>query len=568
MTVTEPDQRTASLTTGTERRSARPELDPSPAPDTGADPDQSAGPDQSSGAEVVVDDARRRTWILVTMCTALVAVVTAGFNVAQQALALDLGASQDELLWVINGYTIALAALLLPIGAIGDRWGRKRVLMTGLVVFAAAYVASSQARSVEALIAFRVLAGVGAAMIMPVTLSVITSTFPAEDRDRAVGVWAGFAGAGVVLGMIVSSLIIDHLTWRWIVALPVGLAVVALPMTARLVPAMRGRRHGRFDLVGSVLSVLAVGALVLAIHEGPGAGWTAPSTLGGLLIGSLAAVGFVVWELGREHPLLPVRVFRHRTVTAGSVNLLVVFGIMGGLFLVLVQFMQAVLGFTALGASIGLLPMAVIIVPLSTIAPRLAGRLGLRRLLTGGTLVIAAGLALMATLTDVDRGYMSILPGLLVVSVGIGAVMTPGTAAITAALPVEEQGVASALNDTTREIGTTVGVALIGSILSAGYSSAIAPTAARLPEPAAQLVGEGIGGAVVVSEHLGPVADPLLHAARVAFVDGWSGSMWVSIGVAIAAAAFNHLVLSRHHSPHSPPSPHSRSVRSITPSEL
>lgn len=495
--------------------------------------------------EDAVTDPRRRRWILMSMCVALVAVVASvsGLNVAQQGLAVDLGASQTQLLWIINGYTIALAALLLPIGAIGDRWGRKWVLMTGLVVFTAASIASSQASSYELLLVFRIVAGVGAAMIMPVTLSVITSSFPPEERDNAVGVWAGFAGAGGILGLIISSVIVDNFTWPWVFAMPVVLAVVALAIAAVAVPHSREHQAGRFDVVGSILSAVAVGGLVLGIHEGPESGWTAPLTLAGLVVGIVSVAAFIAWELRQDHPLLNIRVFRNRTLTAGSVNLLVVFGVMGGLFLVLVQFMQAVLGYSAIKSSLSLLPMAAIMMPLSAVAPRIASRIGLRRILTGGTLLVAAGLALMALLTSADGGYWSIIPGLTVLSVGIGCVMTPGTAAITGSLPVEEQGVASALNDTTREFGTTVGVALIGSILSAGYSSAVAATADRLPGQAADAVREGIGGAVAVSQKMadagmGPAAERVLHSARVAFVDGWTGSMWISVGMALAAAAF------------------------------
>ncbi len=495
--------------------------------------------------ETEVTDPRRRRLILIAMCTALVAVVASvsGLNVAQQGLALDLGASQSQLLWIINGYTIALAALLMPIGAIGDRWGRKWVLMAGLVLFAAASIASSQASSFEVLLAFRIIAGVGAAMIMPVTLSVITSSFPPEERDNAVGVWAGFAGAGGILGLIISSLIVDNFTWPWVFAMPVVLAVVALAVAAYAVPHSKEHQAGRFDTLGSVLSALAVGALVLGIHEGPEAGWTSPVALGGIVVGVLALGAFIWWELRQDHPLLQIRVFRNRTLTAGSVNLLVVFGVMGGLFLVLVQFMQAVVGYSAIKSALSLLPIALIMMPLSATAPRIASRIGLRRILTTGTLLIAGGLAVMATFASADSGYLSILPGLAILSVGIGLVMTPGTAAITGSLPVEEQGVASALNDTTREIGTTIGVALIGSILSAGYSSAVSDTASQLPAEASHAVSEGIGGAVYVTQEMdkmgmGAAAEQVLHSARMAFVDGWRGSMWISVGLALAAAAF------------------------------
>jgi EmrB/QacA subfamily drug resistance transporter len=487
-----------------------------------------------------VADPRRRRLILIAMCTALVAVVASvsGLNVAQQQLAVDLGATQSQLLWVINGYTIALAALLLPIGAIGDRFGRKKVLVSGLVLFVAANLAAAFAGSVTFLLVARIAAGVGAAMIMPVTLSVITSTFPAEDRDRAVGVWAGFAGAGGILGLVTSSIVIDNFTWPWVFAVPVVMGAIAFFMTVVVVPHSREHMEGRFDVLGSVLSAVAVGASVLAIHEGPEAGWTDPITVAGLVLGGGAAIGFVLWELRQSHPLLDLRVFRNRMLTAGSVSLLAVFAILMALFLVLVQFLQAGLGYSAIKASASLLPLALIMMPLSSIAPLLARRVGMRSMFVGGISLVAVGLALMATMASVAGGYLSVLPGLVVLAVGVGLTMTPGTTAITGSLPVGEQGVASALNDTVRELGGALGVALIGSVLSAAYSSSVADATAGLPPEAATAVREGIGGAVAVSSRMGPQGASVLEAARVAFVDGWAASMWISAGLAVAAALF------------------------------
>lgn len=490
---------------------------------------------------------RQRRMVLATMCTALVAVVASvsGLNVAQGQLAVDLGASQGELLWVINGYTIALAALLLPIGAVGDRWGRKPVLLGGLALFVGAAAGGALATTVTQLLVMRVLGGIGAAMIMPVTLSVITSTFPAEDRDRAVGVWAGFAGAGGILGLVTSSIVVDNFTWPWVFAAPIALAVVALVLTVAVVPSSREHAEGRFDIGGSLLSAVAVGAFVLGVHEGPEAGWTAPVTLAGLAVGLVAGAAFVVWELRQEHPLLQLRLFRHRTLAAGSVALLGVFGVMGALFLVLVQFLQAVLGYSAVTASVSLLPIAAVMMPLSSMAPRIARRTGIRPLMVGGLAAVGLGSGLMAVMASPDGGYWSVFPGLMVLGIGIGLTMTPGTTAITGSLPVEEQGVASALNDTVRELGTAVGVALIGSVLSATYSSSVADATVGLPPEAADAVREGIGGAVAVATAAGPAGEPILEAARSAFVDGWGSAMGLSAGIALALAAFTAVWMPR-----------------------
>jgi len=281
-----------------------------------------------------------------------------------------------------------------------------------------------------------------------------------------------------------------------------------------------------------------VGALVMGIHEGPEAGWTAPITVVSLALALATGAAFTWWELHQDHPLLQLRLFRNRTLAGGSVGLLGIFGLMGALFLVLIQFMQSVFGYSAIGAAVSLLPMAAVMMPLSSVAPLIARRVGLRTMIGGGALAIAGGMGLMGVMASADGGYLTVAPGLLLMSVGIGLAMTSGTTAITGSLPVEDQGVASALNDTVRELGTAVGVALIGSVLSATYSSSVADATAGLPPEAAHTVQEGIGGAVAVSGQMGPQGQGLLDAARGAFVDGWTASMWLSAGIALAIAAF------------------------------
>jgi EmrB/QacA subfamily drug resistance transporter len=484
------------------------------------------------------------------MCTALVAVISSvsGLNVAQQQMALDLGASQSTVLWIINGYTVALASLLLPIGAIGDRWGRRPVLLTGLFVFAAANTVAGLSGGATTLLVARIVAGAGAAMIMPVTLSVITSSFPADRRGRAIGVWAGFAGAGGIIGLFVSSAIVDTTDWRWVFALPVALAVIAAIVAIRTVPDSREEPEGRFDTAGSVLSALAIGGLVLGIHEGPEIGWADPVTLAALIVGSLALVGFFVIERRAAHPLLDVRVFADRGLAAGSVTLLLVFAVMFGLFLVIVQYLQAVLGWSALRSATGLLPMAAAMMPLSTVSPILAQRIGSRAVLLIGTTLFTSGLVMLALMTSVDAGYLGVLPGLVVIGVGMGLAMTPSTTAITEALPAEKQGVASALNDTVREVGGAVGIALIGSVLNAGYRSEVAATTEGLPPELAEPVTDGIGGALAVAGSLGPDGASLVDAARDAFVVGWGQAMWV--GAAMAAVSVLYLLVRSPATPH------------------
>ncbi|MEU6762323.1 MFS transporter [Streptomyces sp. NPDC046853] len=514
---------------------------PNPA-DPSADSTASDTPD-ADRPNADLPDARRRRKILIAVCIALMAVIASvsGLNVAQPDLALAFGASQSTILWIINIYTLSLAALLLPLGALGDRWGRKPMLLAGLAVFGVANVVAGLAPSAEVMLAARLFSGVGAAMIMPITLAVITSTFPAEERGRAIGVWTGVAGGGGILGMFLSAALVDAASWRWLFVLPVALVVVALVMALRFVPNTREKPGHRFDTVGALTSVVAVVGLIFVLQEGPERGWTAPVTLLSLAVGALAAVGFVAWELRRrDAALLDVRLFGQRSLAGGSVTLLAVFGVQAGIFVVLFPFFQAVLGWSGLLSTLALMPMAVLMMMTSGLAPRLAARIGARPTMAAGIALAAAGLALMAALVSVDGGYLSVLPGMLAMGAGMGLSMTPATEAITSSLPRERQGVASALNDVTREFGTALGVALLGALLSAGYRSAIDSRLQGIPRDIADTAREGVANAIGAADGTGARAGALIRAAQESFVDGWQQAMWA--GVAVMAALFLYIL--------------------------
>ncbi|WP_410677133.1 MFS transporter [Amycolatopsis sp. cmx-4-68] len=497
-------------------------------------------PDPSSPAGALVSDARQRRSILIAVSIALMAVIASvtGLNVAQPDLAVDLDASQSTVLWIINIYILSLAALLLPLGAVGDRWGRKPVLLAGLTIFGVANVAAGLAPSAEVMLAARVLGGVGAAMIMPVTLAVITSTFPEKERGRAIGVWTGVAGGGGLLGMFLSAVLIDMANWRYLFVLPIALVLVAVATAWRSVPDSREASQHSFDTVGSLASLVAVVGLIYFLHEGPEKGWAAPGTVISLLIGVIGTVGFVAWELRHRAPLLDVRLFRERGLASGSVALLAVFGVQAGVSVVLYPFFQTVFGWSGLLSTVALLPMAGLMMIASGLAPRLAERVGARATMTTGIVLAGAGLALLATLVSVDGGYLAVLPGMIAMGVGMGLSMPPATEAITSALPRERQGVASALNDVTREFGTALGVALLGALLSAGYRSAITPRLDGVPAGTADTAREGIANAIEAAH--GPGAQALVRAAQQSFIDGWQTAMWA--GVAIMAVLIVYIL--------------------------
>ncbi|MBN6052387.1 MFS transporter, partial [Nonomuraea sp. RK-328] len=481
-----------------------------------------------------VPDARQLRTILIAVAVALMAVIASvsGLNVAQTHMAVEFGASQSTVLWIINSYTLALAALLLPLGAVGDRLGRKPMLIAGLGVFGAASVVGGLAQSAGVMLAARVASGVGAAMIMPITLAVITSTFPEEQRGKAIGVWTGVAGGGGILGMFLSALLVDVADWRRLFVLPVVLVLVALAMTLRSVPNSRETSAHRFDTVGALVSAVAVVGLIFVLQEGPERGWTAPATLISLAVGLIAATGFVAWELHRrDASLLDVRLFRERGLAGGSITLLTVFGVQAGIAVVLFPFFQAVLGWSGLLSTVALMPMAVMMMTTSGLAPRLAARIGSRSTMATGIALAGVGLALMALFVSVDGGYPTILPGMLAMGVGMGLSMTPSTEAITGSLPREKQGVASALNDVTREFGTALGVALLGALLANGYRGAVEGRLNGIPHEAADTARQGVANAVELAGSGGPHARALLHAAQQSFVDGWQQAMWAGVAV-------------------------------------
>ncbi|MDP2715808.1 MFS transporter [Rheinheimera sp.] len=491
-------------------------------------------------SDYIIKDAQQRRSILITVCIALMAVIAAvtGLNVAQPHLALDLGASQSQVLWIINIYAISLAGLLLPLGAVGDRWGRKTVLLIGLAVFAIANLASGLATGVEMMLVARFMSGVGAAMIMPVTLSVITSVFPDEERSKAIGIWTGVAGAGGVLGMFLSAALVDLLSWRWLFALPVVLVIIAVLMAKGSITNSRITSVHGFDFPGSALSLSAIIGASFALHQGPAIGWTATETLTALAVAIGSALAFVVWQRHCKAPLLNVRLFAKRSLASGSVSLLTWFGVQAGVFIVLYPFFQAVLGWSALLATVGLMPMALLMMALSGVAPHLAAHIGSRLTIAAGVLLGGSGLALMALLVSVEGGYISVLPGMIAMGIGMGLAMAPSTEAITSSLPRDQQGVASALNDVTRELGTSLGVALLGAVFAAGYSRAITPSLPGIPAEAAALASQGIANALAIAEQRLPYSDALYQSAQQAFVEGWKTAMLAGVVVMVLLFVF------------------------------
>jgi len=346
------------------------------------------------------------------------------------------------------------------------------LLAVGLALFGAASLAALFVDSPGTLIAIRAVLGVAAALIMPVTLSVITTVFPPEERGKAVGTWVGVAAGGAVIGLLTSGILLHFFSWSSIFALNVVLAAVALAGTLLIVPATRESRPPRLDPIGTLVSVVGLAAIVFGTIEGPDRGWGDPLTLAAL-IGGFAGVGvFIAWELHRREPMLDPRNFLRRGFGAGSLSITVqFFAFFGFLFLVL-PYLQLVLGYSPLQAAVALLPMAAVVIPLSRFAPKIAGLVGVR--VTGplGLGLMATGFIVLSTL-GTGASYWHLLAGLLPLGAGMALSGSPATTAIVASLPREKQGVASAINDVSRELGGALGIAVLGSILNTAYRSGV-----------------------------------------------------------------------------------------------
>jgi EmrB/QacA subfamily drug resistance transporter len=475
--------------------------------------------------------------ITAVVCLALAAVVAAmaSLNVALPDIARDTHASQTDLVWVIDAYSLAFASLLLIGGGFGDRYGRRLALVVGLAIFAAGSAIALAATTASELIALRATLGLGAALVMPATLSTITSTFPESKRTGAVSVWAAVGGGAAILGLLASGVLLTAFSWRSIFALNVVLGVVALAGTLRFVPESADPNAPGLDVAGAAIAVAGLVALVFSVIEAPTYGWLAPRTLAGLILGFALLAAFILWELRQEHPLLDPRVFRERALSTGSMSIFVQFFAFFGFTFIGMQYLQLVRGDSPLLAAVQVLPLALAMVPTSRLAPALTARYGTRTICAGGLALVAAGLAIVAQ-AGTDTPYILMAGGLVVLGVGMGAAMTPATSAITEALPPAQQGVGSALNDLSREVGGATGIAVIGSVLTSTYSSHV-----NLTGLSSRVAAE-VKASYATASRFGAEVSARAHTA---FVGAMHVALLTGAGAALLAALATLILLAR-----------------------
>jgi EmrB/QacA subfamily drug resistance transporter len=439
----------------------------------------------------------RRKIILAVLCLSLVLVVAAvsSVNTAIPSIRAQLLPSDSQLLWIVDIYAVVFAGLLLPVGALGDKFGRLGALQIGLAIFAIASILSSQAGSPTALLVFRALMGVGAALIMPSTLSLLTSVFPPQERSGAIAVWTGFAGAGGVIGTLVGGLVLNSFWWGSVFFVSVPIALLALVLVTVLCPSSKEEAARKLDPVGSFLSVLGFGALLYAIIEGPEKGWTSVHSVGAFVLAVVGLAGFVLWEQRVAEPMLDMKFFKIRRFAIGSVGVTFVFLAMFAMFFLLAQYLQSVRGYSPLRSGFATLPFAITMIAISPRGPVLGKTFGTKRVVTIGFVVLPIAL-FMLSMISASSPYWYVALCLIVMAVGPALCIPTLSSDIVLSLPLDKAGVGSAVNDTTREVGGAIGIAVLGSILSSQYRSGLKPALAQLPaeaEPVAEAAKRGVG---------------------------------------------------------------------------
>jgi MFS transporter, DHA2 family, multidrug resistance protein len=481
-----------------------------------------------------------RRWLtLLVLCFSLLVIVIDNtiVNVALPTLVRDLGTSVSDLQWVVDAYTLVFAGLLLTAGSLGDRFGRKGALTLGLVIFGGASAAAAFAGGVTPLIAARAVMGIGAALIMPATLSILTNVFTdTRERALAIGLWSGVAGIAVALGPVTGGFLLDHFWWGSVFIVNVPIVIAALVAGRFLVPTSRNPQRPRIDVVGAGLSIVALGALVASIIEAPSNGWTDPLILTGFAVAVGAMVAFVLWERHVEEPMLDVRFFANARFSAASVNVTLVFFALFGFIFLATQYLQFVLGYSAFDAGLRTLPFAGALMLMAPLSSKAVQWFGTKRVVVTGMLVFASGLVVASTST-VTSGYPRVMVAMILMGAGMGLSVAPATESIMGSLPLHQAGVGSAVNDTSREVGGALGVAIVGSMLSSLYASSLnSKLPANVPTQVRDAADQSVGAALQVSAQLGRVGAPLADAARESFVYAMSRASLVTAGVAVVGA--------------------------------
>lgn len=494
-------------------------------------------------AHDVPDDVyQRRNAILAVLCLSLLIVMIANtsLNVAIPRLQEDLKASQSNIQWFVDSYSLVFAGLLFTAATLGDRFGRKLILQIGLLLFAVgiAYATFFVESPTEMIIA-RVIMGVAAAGVMPATLSILTNSFPAHERAKAVAMWAGVSGGGSALGPLATGFVLEHGSWHWAFAVNLPVILLAAVLGFFILPESKDSSMKGIDVIGAILSTIGLVSIVYAVIEAPSKGWLSGQTLGVFALGLVVMAAFVAWENRSPYPMLDMDLFRHSAFTVSSIVLTLVFFALMGVFFSVSQLFQLVMGDSPLGSAVKMLPVAFAMMLVAPMGPKVVGKIGTARTVALGMTGVGVGLGSMYFL-PVGASYWQVLGSIFVMASGMALAMSPTTNVLMSAVPRHRAGMGSAMNDTTRELGGSLGVAVLGSVLASRYTSHLAPTVAKLPAPMREAANSSLAGALQVSK-AGAKIDPVAakafaQSAKESWMSGFQVSSLVGGAVVLIAA--------------------------------
>ncbi|MFI9598630.1 MFS transporter [Streptomyces sp. NPDC004069] len=503
--------------------------------------------DRAAPGSRVPEAVHRRRWaILGALMLSLLIVVLDNsiLNVAIKTIStpapIGLGATQSELEWAINAYTLVFAGLLFTAGLVGDRIGRKKVLIGGLIVFGAGSALAAESGSPGQLIAFRALMALGAAFVMPATLAVLMNVFEREEQPKAIGIWAGGVGLAIAIGPITGGLLLDHFWWGSVFLINVPIVVIAVALMLWLVPDSRDPRPGRLDPVGVVLSVVGLVLLVYGIIKGGElADFTDPTVLASIVAGLVVLAAFVVFEKRSDHPSLDVTYFKNKVFSAAMTAIALVFFALMGVTFFGVFYTQSVRGYSPLESGVLMLPLAVAQLIFAPRARLVVDRFGNKATTTAGLLLLAGMLAAFAGF-EADTPIWLLEVVFFLMGTGMAHIMTPTSVVIMQALPREKAGSASALSNTFRQVGGALGIAVLGSVLSTAYRNDIEGKLGLLPAGLRDKAGESIEATLGIAAKLGPQGKDLIGPANDAFlhamhVTALCGTVVALVGAAVVA---------------------------------
>jgi EmrB/QacA subfamily drug resistance transporter len=482
-----------------------------------------------------------RRWLTLTcLCISLLIIVLDNtiLNVAIPKMIDELGASNSDIQWILDAYVLVFAGLLLTAGSLSDRFGRKGALQAGLVVFCLGSVSAALSSSTTQLIFSRAFMGIGGALIMPSTLSILANVFrDPRERGRAIAIWAGFSGLGVAIGPVTGGLLLDHFSWSSVFWINIPIAMTALIAGIFLVPTSRDPNQGPLDPLGAALSIVGLGALLFGIIEGPNEGWTDPKVVLGFVIGAAAVTSFILWELHTDHPMLDMHFFQNPRFTAANSSITLTFFAMFGSMFLMTQYWQFVHGYSPLSAGVRMVPFAITMMVFAPMSARIVERAGTKRVVTTGLLTVSAALVSLSFISRTSP-YLTVIVLFCLMGAGMGMVMAPATESVMGSLPREKAGVGSAVNDTTRQMGGALGVAIIGSVTSSIYAASIADAGRKfeLGGDALSQARSSLGAALQVAPSLGTRAGAFVVDVEDGFVRAFSSGLRLGAVVVLGAA--------------------------------